>query len=64
MHEPVTYQLSPPGEANGFYKDLYGFTNEVWVIANFHLAKYVDEYYNYTLLPTILNHPVPRMNTY
>lgn len=49
MHEPVTYHLSPPGEANGFYKDLYQFTNEVWVIANFQLADYVAEYYNYII---------------
>ena len=47
MHEPVTYHLSPPGEADGFYKDLYQFTNEVWVIANFQLADYVDEFYHY-----------------
>jgi uncharacterized protein len=47
MHEPVTYHLSPPGEAGGFYKDLYQFTNEVWVIANFHLGQHVEEYYHY-----------------
>jgi hypothetical protein len=53
MHQPVTYQLSPPGEANCFYKDLYNFTNELWVIANFHLAEYVDEYCDYIVANNI-----------
>lgn len=47
MHEPVTYHLSPPGEAGSFYHDLYQFTNEVWVMANFHLSDHVDEFYHY-----------------
>lgn len=53
MHEPVTYHLSPPGEAAGFYKDLYQFTNEVWVIANFHLGQYVNEYFDYIIANSI-----------
>ena len=47
MYEPVTYHLSPPGEGNAFYKDLYRFTNEVWVLGEFYLGQYADEYHGY-----------------
>ncbi len=49
MPQPVTYDLSPPGQLGNFYEDLHRFTNEVWTVANIQFGWYVNDYYNYVI---------------
>lgn len=49
MPQPVTYDLSPPGQPGNFYEDLHRFTNEVWTVANIQFGWYVNDYYNYII---------------